>query len=161
MKLEDLKIEDEELLQNIKKLIQGEGDKVRTEYSKKNKELQSELDKYKPKDEPKDEKDSIIEELKKQVESLMADRKISAIEKSLKDNNLPKGFSKYLIGSENIDDDIKGLKDMFKEQLSDYVPSNKNAQVKTFTKEEFDNMSFDEQCALAESNPTLYDSLSK
>ena len=38
MKLEDLKIEDEKLLENIKKVVQGAEDRVRTEYSKKGKD---------------------------------------------------------------------------------------------------------------------------
>lgn len=169
MKLEDLKIEDEELLENVKKVVQGAEDRVRTEYSKKGKdkddiinELKEKLEKYEP-TKQKDEKDLKIDKLTQMVESLMADKNNSIIETKLKNANIPVEFSKYLKGVEidKVDDEIKSLGEMFKSQLSDYMPNGGRTETKTYTKEDFDNMSFDEQVALAESNPSLYESFTK
>lgn len=169
MKLEDLKIEDEELLENVKKVVQGAEDRVRTEYSKKGKdkddiinELKEKLEKYEP-TKQKDEKDLKIDKLTQMVESLMADKNNSIIETKLKNANMPTSFSKYLKGVEidKVDDEIKSLGEMFKSQLSDYMPNRGRTETKTYTKEDFDNMSFDEQVALAESNPSLYESFTK
>lgn len=168
MKLEDLKIEDEELLKNIETLIQSETDKVRTKYSQEGKgkdktisELEEELKKYKPQEQKKDEKDLKIDELTKTVNQLVADKKKSQIESILENSKLPKGFSKYLINSDNIEEDVKGLQEMFKEQLKDYTPSNTHVETKKITKEDFEKMGFEEQCNFAESNPTLYESFTK
>ena len=85
------------------------------------------------------------------VNQLVADNKKSQIESILENSKLPKGFSKYLTNSENIEEDIKGLQEMFKEQLKDYTPSNTHVE----------KMGFEEQCNFAESNPTLYESFTK
>lgn len=169
MKLEDLKIEDEQLLENVKKVVQGAEDRVRTEYSKKGKdkddiinELKEKLEKYEP-SKQKDEKDLKIDNLTQMVETLIADKNNSIIETKLKNANIPTSFSKYLkdIDIKNVDDEIKSLGEMFKSQLNDYIPNSGRTETKTYTKEEFNNMSFDEQVALAENNPSLYESFTK
>lgn len=169
MKLEDLKIEDEQLLENIKKVVQGAEDRVRTEYSKKGKDkddiinkLKEKLEKYEP-SKQKDEKDLKIDNLTQMVETLIADKNNSIIETKLKNANIPTSFSKYLkdIDIKNVDDEIKSLGEMFKSQLNDYIPNKGRTETKTYTKEEFNNMSFDEQVALAENNPSLYESFTK
>ena len=75
MKLEDLNIEDKELLENLKKVIQGAEDSVRTEYSKKLKELEKKLPK------PKTEEEKSLEERLKALED--RDKELSKRERKL------------------------------------------------------------------------------
>ena len=99
MKLEDLNITDNELLEGVKKLLQAETDRVRTEYSNKIKELE----KYKPVEKtPKEleleKREKALIEKEKEIKDA---ERVSKVQKLLCDKGLNNELSKYL----NINDD--------------------------------------------------------
>ena len=134
----------EKLNSAVDKTIQSENDKIRTEYSKKVKELE----KFKP-----------IEQTSEQIELAnlkkeLADTKFS---KSLKDFGVEDSLSKYLksdIDVEEFGNFYKG----FKQNQQDFVPS-LNMSDTSITKEQFKKMGITEKTKLYESNPELYNQL--
>lgn len=164
MKLEDLKIEDEELLENLKKVIQGAEDKVRTEYSKKIKELEGKLPK------PKTEEEKSLEERLKALED--RDKELSKREQKLnaegilKDKGLDTKLSKYLSldGVEDLETYINEIAEVVNAQSkggNSYNPKGHKGQGTTITKDQFKAMSLMEKQKLYETDKDTYLALTK
>lgn len=159
-KLEELNLTEEQLA-DVKKLIQGEGDRVRTEYSTKIKDLE----KYKPKEKSADEiaLEERIKALEEREQAVQKTEKMNDISKKLSEQGLPSQLSKYLIGAEDIEIEITELVDIFKESKlnNSFKPTGGAKETKTISKEDFSKMGYAERAALKESNIDLYNSLAE
>ena len=130
---------DETTMADITKLIQGETDAIRTEYSTKLKDLE----KYKPK-----------EKTDEQIELEKAKQELAQFkfEKTVKDKGLNTDFSKYL----KSDADLEAFKTLIgSKQEKEYVPST-HATDAGLTKDKFKSMSYAEKSKLYTENPALY-----
>lgn len=162
MKLEDLNIEDKELLENLKKVIQGAEDSVRTEYSKKLKELEKKLPKQKSKEELSvEERLKAIEERERQAD--IREQKLNA-EGILKDKGLDTKLSKYLSldGVEDLETYIDEIADVIGNQTKgSYNPKGHKSTGTTITKDQFKKMSLMEKQKLYETDKDTYLALTK
>ena len=163
MKLEDLNIQDKELLENLKKVIQGAEDSVRTEYSKKLKELEKKLPK------PKSEEEKSLEERLKALED--RDKELSKREQKLnaegilKDKGLDTKLSKYLTldGVEDLETYINEIADVIGNQTNkkNWIPKGHTSGNTTITKDQFKKMSLMEKQKLYETDKDTYLALTK
>ena len=164
MKLEDLNIQDEELLENLKKVIQSAEDKVRTEYSKKIKELEGKLPK------PKTEEEKSLEERLKALED--RDKELSKREQKLnaegilKDKGLDTKLSKYLSldGVEDLETYINEIAEVVGNQTKgkgNWIPKGHKSSGNTITKDQFKKMSLMEKQKLYETDKDTYLALTK
>lgn len=153
----------EEQLEVVQKLIQSEGDRVRTEYSRKNKELAEELEKYKPTEKSPAEK--ALEERIKALESketeIMAKEKSMQIADKLSAKGLPKELAKYL----NMNEDMDAVIEEVGTVVNSYFLNNGNkpgnhSKQQGVTKEQFRAMSYGQRAKLFEESPELYKALS-
>lgn len=163
MKLEDLNIEDEELLENLKKVIQGAEDTVRTEYSKKLKELEKKLPKQKSKEEL-----SLEERLKALEEreiELTKREKRANVGNMLKDKGLNDKLSNYLNvdGVEDLETYINEIAEVIGKQSkgNNYNPKGHKSTGTTITKDQFKAMSLMEKQKLYETDKETYLALTK
>ena len=159
MELKDLNLNEEQLAA-VQKLIQGEGDRVRTEYSKKNKELADELAQYKPKEKSPEEisLEERIAALEKREKEIAAKEKTAQIGNELKSKGIPDGLAKYLSADANVEEVAKLLNANFQE--SNFKPDNHGGS-DHITKEQFRKMGYAEKAKLFSENPTLFEALSK
>ena len=135
----------EKLNSAVDKSIQSETDKVRTEYSKKVKELE----KFKPVE--KSETEIELETLKKEL----ADTKFS---KTLKDIGVDDSLAKFIKSDcdiEELSTFVKG----FAQNQQDFIPNNMNMGDNSITKEQFKKMGIADRTKLYDSNPELYNQL--
>ena len=163
MKLEDLNIEDKELLENLKKVIQSAEDTVRTEYSKKLKELEKKLPKQKSKEELSvEERLKAIEERERQAD--IREQKLNA-EGILKDKGLDTKLSKYLSldGVEDLETYINEVAEVIGKQSkgNNYNPKGHKSTGTTITKDQFKKMSLMEKQKLYETDKETYLALTK
>lgn len=163
MKLEDLNIQDEELLENLKKVIQGAEDSVRTEYSKKLKELEKKLPKEKsPEEKSLEERLKALEDRDKELSK--REQKLNA-EGILKDKGLDTKLSKYLSldGVEDLETYINEIAEVIGKQSkgSSYNPKGHKGQGTTITKDQFKKMSLMEKQKLYETDKDTYLALTK
>lgn len=146
---EELKEEyklDEGALEKLNKMVQSETDKVRTEYTKKIKELE----KFRPKE--KTEQEIKFESTQKELQSLK-------FQMSLKDVGVDSGLSKYL----RDDIDVEEFKVSYmglSQKKEDYI-ARKHIEDVGITKEQFKGMNYEQKANLYNSNPTLYAELKK
>lgn len=134
----------EQLNDALTKEVQSSNDKIRTEYSKKVKELET----YKP-----------IEKSAEQIEldnlrKELADTKFA---KSLKDIGVEDNLAKFI----KSDCDITELNTLVKglaQSKNDFIPS-LNMGDNSITKEQFRQMGISERTKIYESNPELYNQL--
>jgi hypothetical protein len=144
--------------ETVKGKIQSETDKVRTEYSKKLKESQDELLKYKPKDKTEAE----LELEKKQTELANKEKEITnkerlfKVQELLQTNNLPSSLAKYLHG-EDLDAMTKEVTEILNNHIlnGSFKPT-KHKTTDSITVEDFKKMSYSQKADLAEKNPELY-----
>lgn len=154
----------EEQMADVQKLLQSHEDRIRTDYSKKLKDANDELAKYKPvekSDEEKalEERVAILEAKEKEL----ADReRAMTIANKLKEKELPVELAKYLNVGEDIDTTIEELGTVFGNYFLEgsNKPTNHNTY-KGLTKKDFVQMSYGERAKLYAENPTLYSALSK
>ena len=163
MKLEDLNIEDKELLENLKKVIQGAEDKVRTEYSKKIKELEGKLPKEKsPEELSVEERIKALEERERQAD--IREQKLNA-EGILKDKGLDTKLSKYITldGVEDLETYITEIADVIGNQTNkkNWIPKGHTSGNTTITKDQFKKMSLMEKQKLYETDKDTYLALTK
>ena len=163
MKLEDLNIEDKELLENLKKVIQGAEDSIRTEYSKKIKELEKKLPKQKtPEELSVEERIKALEERERQAD--IREQKLNA-EGILKDKGLDTKLSKYLSldGVEDLETYINEIAEVVGKQSkgSSYNPKAHKSTGTTITKDQFKRMSLIEKQKLYETDKDTYLALTK
>lgn len=145
---EELQLSDEviEKLNGVaNKAIQSETDKVRTEYSKKVKEL----DQYKPKEKSAEQIE--LEQLKSELAN-------TKFQKSLNDIGVSNDMAKYLKSDIDLDE-FKTFYEGFN-QSKDYVAKN-HAKDTGMSKEQFKALSYGEKAKLYTENPSLYAQLKK
>jgi hypothetical protein len=146
---EELQLSDEviEKLNGVaNKAIQSESDKVRTEYSKKVKELEQ----YKPKEKSAEQIE--LEQLKSELAN-------TKFQKSLNDIGVSNDMAKYLKSDIDIDE-FKTFYEGFNKTNQDYVAKN-HAKDTGMSKEQFKALSYGEKAKLYTENPSLYAQLKK
>lgn len=157
--LEELKLTEEQL-QGVNKIIQSETDKLRTEYSKKIKELEAKLPV-----EPSEEEKALQERIKalEEREKAIAQKEFETeLQGKLKDKGLNEQLSKYLNvqGVEDLETYLEEVAKVIGNQIEGYKPRGHESNVGV-TKEQFSKMSYVERMNLFETNRELYDTLSK
>lgn len=159
--LEELNLTTEQM-EVVNKAIQSETDKVRTEYSKKIKDLEGKL----PKELSADEK-ALQERIKafEEKEKALQEKELKTnFQAKLKDKGLSEQLADYLNiqGVEDLETYITDIVKVINVQLDDgYKPKDHEKQNSKITKEQFNNMNYVERMNLYNTNKTLYDVLSK
>lgn len=160
MKLEDLKL-DQETMKNVEKLIQSEGDRVRTEYSSKIKELEGRL----PKTQTEEEKalEQRLKALEDKEKELNNRERLSKLSDTLNSKGLNGGLAKYLNVSEDADLEtyIGEIVDVIGKQANTYKAKGHKGTGTEITKEQFEKMNYTERAKLYNENIELYNALSK
>lgn len=159
--LEELNLTEEQM-EVVNKALQSEGDKVRTEYSKKIKDLEGKL----PKELSADEK--VLQERIKAIEekekALQQKELTNNLQAKLKDKGLNEQLANYLNiqGVEDLETYITDIAKVINVQLDDsYKPKDHERHDSKITKEQFHAMNYVEKMNLYNTNKTLYDALSK
>lgn len=138
------------------KKIQGEGDKVRTEYSKKVKELEAKIKELTPTQKSEAEID-----FEKRLAALEAKEKKMALLESLSAAGISQNFSDYLKNDADIEAFAKAYKAAIDSEVqkkvksNGYVP-NGHKSGESITKEDFAKMNMTEKEQLFAENPELY-----
>lgn len=153
--------------EDLDKQIQSSNDKIRTEYSKKLKDANDELNKYKPKDKSPAEIEmekrlKILEDKEKEVAKK---EKVMNISSKLESQGLPIQLAKYLSGVEDdkVETEIGSLKEIFNTAKinSGFKPDNHKSKEDSITKEQFQKMGLMDRMNLFKTNQELYEKLSK
>lgn len=145
--------------EDFQKKIQSETDKVRTEYSKRVKELEARIKELTPTQKTEAELD-----FEKRLAELEAKEKKIAMLDSLKDNNLSSDFYDYLKDGSDIEAFAKFYNDALntavqnKIKADGYVP-NGHKSGETITKDDFKKMNMTDKEKLFAENPDLYRTL--
>lgn len=167
MELNEMNLTPEQLA-NVQKYVQSAEDRIRTDYSKKLKDANEELNKYKPIEKTDAELDleNRIAALEAREKEIANREKMMNISSKLKEKQLPEGLSKFLnlneFDDENIDFSIDELGALFGNHFlnGSNKPGN-HATNKGLTKEDFKKMSYLERTKLYQDNSQLYQALSK
>lgn len=143
------------------KKLQGEADRVRTEYSKRIKGLEAKIKELTPVEKTEAEKD-----FEDRLAALEAREKKMALLDSLTENGISSDFADYFKG----DADIKAFSEIYKKvidsevqkkiQANGYVPADHKSGTQ-ITKEDFAKMDMTAKEKLFNDNPDLYRSLAK
>lgn len=159
MELTELNLTEEQL-SNVQKLIQSETDKVRTDYSKKLKDVNEELNKYKPKEKTPDEisLEERIKALETREAEIASKEKATKLADELTTKGVPAELAKYLGADVNAEEVATLLNAHFLN--GNFKPQNHGGS-DGITREQFKKMSYMEKAALFEKNPALYKTLSK
>ena len=157
MDLNELNLSDEQM-DAVKKYVQSETDKVRTDYSTKLKTANDELNKYKPKEKSEQEKtlDERTKSLDEREQAIAEREKSLELTKKLSEKGLPADLAKYL----NTDDD-EALTSISNLLLSGGNVPKSHPKNNGISKEQFKNMNYIQKAKLYAENPELYKSLSK
>lgn len=153
--------------EDLNKQLQSSSDRVRTEYSKKMKDLQDELVKYKPKDKSESEiaLENRLKTLEDKEKKVQAKEKLLNISDKLKEQGLPQQLAKYLsnIEDDKVETEVNSLKTLFNNLAlnNSFVPSSHKAKNESITKEQFKKMSMIERENLYTTNKELYNKLSE
>lgn len=158
--LEELNLTEEQL-QVVNKVIQSATDKVRTEYSKKIKDLESKLPV-----EPTEEEKALQERIKalEEREKAIAQKEyMTTVQSKLKDKGLNEQLAEYLNvqGVKDLETYIEEVAKVVGSQMQEYKPKAHEGNSTKITKEQFSKMSYIERMNLFETNRQLYDTLSK
>lgn len=149
--LKELGIEDADMLSKLGKFVQSKEDKLRTEKSNEIKTLQTEVEKYKPREKTEQE----IE-----YESLKAELKGLKFKASLKEKGVAESLADYLKSDIDIDAFSETMKGLQVATNKDFVPSGHDKNL-GITKEQFQKMGYTEKARLYSEDPELYAQLSK
>lgn len=136
----------QKLTEEVTKSIQSETDKVRTEYSKKVKELE----KFKPVE--KTETEIELEKTKKELESIK-------FQSSLKKLGINDDMVKYIRSDIDVEEFSKFYKGFTTVTQNDFIPNQHNTGNNGITKEQFKSMGIEERTKLYSENPSLYQQL--
>lgn len=152
--------------EDLNKKLQSETDRVRTEYSKKLKEMENKIKELTPKEksESEIELENRIKTLEDKEKEIQAKERQLKIAETLENNGLPKQLSKYLnIGADDVESCITEIKETLNKQLlnSSFKPQNHNSNKEVVSKKEFNKMSYMGRQKLYETNKELYNKLSK
>lgn len=151
----------------IEKLTQSASDKIRTEYSKKLKDANDELNKYKPKDKSPEqvEMEKRLKVLEDKEKEVAQKEKVMNISSKLESQGLPTQLAKYLSGVENdkVETEIGSLKEIFNNaQIQNgFKPDSHKSKEDSITKEQFQKMGLMDRMNLFQTNNELYEKLSK
>ena len=163
MNIDELNLTDETKAQ-VEKLLQSETDRIRTEYSKKLKDVNEELNQYKPKEKSDAEKalEERISALEAKEKELANKEKAMTIANKLKEKELPEGLAKYLSVGDDIDKTIEEVGTLFGNYFlnGSNKPSNHTTN-KGITKKDFQKMGYMERTKLFQENPQLFEILNK
>ncbi len=158
MELKDLGLTDEQL-KGVQGILQSEGDKIRTSYSQKIKELEGKLPKdLTPEEKALAEKSKALEDKEKELNKR---ERLTKVESTLENKGLNKELSKYL----NLEtDDLETYLDQVVKTMESQVNFKPSAHINggtKITKDDFKNMSYTDRVNLYNTNKNLYDALSK
>lgn len=153
----------QEQIDAVTRLVQSETDKVRTDYSKKLKDVQTELDQYKPAEKSDEEKalEQRIANLEAKEQELTSKERAMTIAGKLKAKGLPGELAQYLKIGEDIDESIDEVGDALGNYFLGHVsnPSGNHTTNKGITKADFAKMSYVERAKLFSENNELYKAL--
>ena len=154
----------DEQLANVQKYVQSHEDRIRTDYSKRLKDANDELAKYKPVEKSDAEKalEDRISALEAKEKELANKEKAITIANKLKEKELPEELAKYLSVGDDMDKTIDEVGALFGNYFlnGSNKPSNHNTN-KGITKKDFQKMGYMERTKLFQENPTLYEALNK
>lgn len=160
MELKELNLTEEQL-QGVQKILQSETDKVRTEYSKKIKDLESKL----PKEMTPEEKafNERVKALEEREKAIAEKEYMSTVQGKLKDKGLNEQLAQYLNVKEveDLETYIEDIAKVIGSQMQEYKPRGHEGNSTKVTKEQFSKMNYIERMNLFENNRALYDALSK
>lgn len=163
MELNELNLSEEQLA-NVQKILQSHEDRIRTDYSKKLKDAETELAKYKPQEKSESEKklEERIAALEAKEQELANKEKAMTIAEKLKSKDLPQDLAKFLNVTDDMDSTIEEVAKMFGGHFLDKTnkPTN-HATNRGVTKADFKKMSYSQRAQLYQENPQLYEALSK
>ncbi|MBV1819038.1 DUF4355 domain-containing protein [Clostridium cochlearium] len=148
--------------EDVNKIKQSAEDRIRTEYSKKVKELEQELETFKPKKktEAEIELEERIKALENKEKELQAKELELKVSKTLENNGLPMQLAKYLntTGVEDVESYLGEIKEVLGKHLinNSYKPKDHNSNKNSITKEQFKKMSLLEKQKLYKENEALY-----
>ena len=151
-----------EQLEAVQKYAQSEADKVRTNYSKQLKDVNDELNKYKPKEKTEEEKsiEARIKALEDREAEISKKERQVQVKGKLEELGLPTGLADYL-NFKNDEDIEKVGGELAKYFLENGNKPTNHSKSKPVTKEQFNKMSYAQRAQLYQDNPELYKALSK
>ncbi|MCC5421372.1 capsid assembly scaffolding protein Gp46 family protein [Clostridium perfringens] len=158
--LEELNLTTEQL-EGVQKFVQGENDKIRTKYCKQIKELEGKLPKEKSEEELAFEKR--VAELETREKELAKKERLTTAKGILSNKGLDSQLTDYLNfeGVEDLETYVDNIAKMVGKQAKSYIPKGHEKAEGNITKEQFSKMSYTERCNLYDTNPKLYEILSK
>ena len=163
MELTEMNLTDEQLA-NVQRYVQSHEDRIITDYSKRLKDANDELAKYKPVEKSDAEKalEERISALEAKEKELASKEKAMTIANKLKEKELPVDLAKFLNVGEDIDATIEELGTVFGNYFLEgsNKPTNHNTN-KGITKADFKKMSYIERSKLFQENPQLFEILNK
>jgi hypothetical protein len=163
MELNELNLTEEQLA-FVRKYVQSETDKIRTDYSQKLRTANDELAKYKPAEKSETEKalEQRLKALEDREAQLAAKERSQQIASKIKAKGLPEELVQYLSIGENIDEDVEKVGAALGNYFlnSNYKPES-HASNKGITREQFSKMSYMERSKLYKENPELYKMLTQ
>ena len=163
MELTEMNLTDEQLA-NVQRYVQSHEDRIRTDYSKRLKDANDELAKYKPVEKSDAEKalEERITALENREKELGSKEKAMTIAKKLKDKGIPTELAQYLSVGDNVDETVEKVGALFGNYFLDGTakPTNHNTH-KGITREDFKRMGYAERAKLYSENPELYKALNK
>lgn len=163
MELNELNLSEEQLA-NVQKILQSHEDRIRTDYSKKLKDAETELAKYKPQEKSEGEKklEERIAALEAKEQELANKERAMTIAEKLKAKDLPQDLAKFLNVTDDMDSTIEEVSKLFGGHFLDKTnkPTN-HATNRGVTKADFKKMSYAERAKIFQENPQLYEALSK
>lgn len=163
MELTEMNLSDEQLA-NVQRYVQSHEDRIRTDYSKRLKDANDELMKYKPAEKSDSEKalENRIAALEAKEKELANKEKAMTIANKLKEKELPTELAKYINVGDDVDKTLDELGTMFGNYFlsGSNKPGNHNTN-RGITKQDFKKMSYAERAKLFQENPTLYQTLNK
>ena len=163
MELTEMNLTDEQLA-NVQKYVQSHEDRIRTDYSKRLKDANDELAKYKPVEKSDAEKalEDRISALEAKEKELANKEKAMTIANKLKDKGIPTELEQYLSVGDDMDKAIDEVGALFGNYFlnGSNKPSNHTTN-KGITKKDFQKMGYMERTKLFQENPTLYEALNK
>ncbi|WP_195381606.1 capsid assembly scaffolding protein Gp46 family protein [Clostridium perfringens] len=158
--LEELNLSEEQM-EMVSKYLQSEQDKIRGKYSKQIKELESKLPKEKTEEELAFEKR--VAELETREKELAKKERLTTAKGILSSKGLDTQLTDYLNfkGVEDLETYVDNIAKVVGKQAKSYVPKGHEKADGNITKEQFSKMSYSERCNLYDTNPKLYEILSK
>lgn len=154
----------EEQLANVQRYVQSHEDRIRTDYSKRLKDANDELMKYKPVEKSDSEKalEERLSALEAKEKELANKERAMTIADKLKERELPAELAKYINVGDDVDKTIEELGSVFGNYFLNGTNKPGNHQTnKGITKQDFKQMSYAERAKLFRENPALYQTLNK